>query len=317
MRAAGGIMLALGALLVAVRREHSWTEFELFLVFAAPAAVLFALAVADAEGAAHDRAESWRGVLLVPAVLLSLVALFQFLAWVGADTRHLLYDAAVLLVTALIAAVGARRVRAPYVMLLASFALLGAWMLVWIKIFPDPSGNTVRWLLLGGGAALLLASALADLAGAIGAGEIATAGALGVVAAGILGVFVSAFGAAFAGFATIASGNTSHEQVVGPREGVFPAVFGGHLSGSQTTGWDVYLLVVSLVLIVAGARTRRRGLGYVGVLGILLFFASTAAQLVRVSAGRSPSHSLAGWPLVLLILGLAGLAAPLLRRSEP
>jgi hypothetical protein len=317
MRAAGGVMLALGALLVAVRREHSWTEFELFLVFAAPAAALLALAVGDAESAAHDRAESWRGVLLVLAVLLSLVALFQFLAWVGADTRHLLYDAAVLAVTALIAAVGARRVRAPYVMLLASFALLGAWMLVWIKIFPDPSPNTVRWLLLGGGLALLLASALADLAGTTGSGEIATAGALGVVAAGILGVFVSAFGALFAGFATIASGHTGHEQIVGAHEGVFPAVFGGHLSGSQTTGWDVYLLVVSLALIVAGARTRRRGPGYVGALGIILFFASTAAQLVRVSGGHAPSHSLLGWPLVLLLLGLAGLAAPLLRRREP
>jgi hypothetical protein len=311
MRAAGGIMLALGALLAATRREHSWTSFELLLVFAVPAAALFRLAVSGARRAAHDQAESWRGVLLAVAVLLSLVALFQLLDWVGADTRHLLYDAAVLAVTAVIALVGARRVRAPFVMLLASFALLGAWMVVWIKIFPDPSANTVRWLLLGGGAALLLGSTLGDLAGATGAGELATGGALGLVVAGILGVFVSAFGDIGIAASSLVQGGTGEESEIGGH----PAL-GGHLSGSQTTGWDVYLLAISLVLIVAAARTRRRGPGYVGALGIGLFFASTAAQLVHVESGHARSHSLLGWPLVLLLVGAAGLAAPLLRRRE-
>lgn len=312
-------MLALGVLLVLTRREGRWGDFALFVVLAVPAAVLFALAVRGTP-AASDRSESWRAVLPVAAVLLALLALFQFLDWIGASTRHLLYDAAVLVVTGLIAAVGARRARAPYLMLLAALALLGAWMLVWIKIFPDPSGNTVRWLLLGGGVALLLASALVDLAGAIGASEIATVGALGAVGAGILGVFVSAFSALFLGFAapalvTSESVGPSGKHVVHTQESVPPAL-GGHISGSQTTGWDVYLLVVSLVLIVAAARSRRRGLGYVGVLGILLFLASTVAQLGRSSFGHAPSHSLLGWPLALVLLGVAGLAAPLLRRRE-
>ena len=260
------------------------------------------------------------GMLPVAAVLLTLLALFKFLDWVGASTHHLLYDAAVLVVTGVVAAVGARRARAPYLMLLAAFALLGAWMLLWIKVFPDPSGNTVRWLLLGGGVALLLVSALVDLAGEIGAGEIATAGALGVVAAGILGVFVSAFSALFLGIVAPASVTSvsvgpAGKHVVHTQETVPPA-FGGHLSGSQTTGWDVYLLVVSLGLIVVAARSRRRGLGYVGVLGIVLFLVSTAAQLGRTSSGHGPSHSLLVWPLVLVLLGVAGLAAPLLRRRE-
>jgi hypothetical protein len=302
------MLLGLGALLVLTRREGRWSDFELLLVLAAPAAALFALAVRGAGTNAGDRAESWRTVLLVTAVLLAPVALFQFLDWVGASTHHLLYDAAVLLLTALIAAVGARRAQAPYAMFLGGLALLGAWLLIWIKIFPDPSGNTVRWLLLGGGAALLIAAAVADLGGSAAAGELATVGALGAVAAGITGVFINAFGAAFLGLALVNSGSNAPENV--------PPAFGGRLSGSQTTGWDIYLLVVSVVLIVAAARTRRRGLGYVGGLGIVLFFISTATQLSRAAAGHPHSHSLLGWPLVLVVLGTAGLAAPLLRRRE-
>ena len=304
MRAAGGVLLALGALLVATRRENRWSDFELLLVLAVPAAVLFGLAVAGAGTAAGERAESWRAVLLVTAVLLTPIALFQFLQWIGASTRHLLYDAAVLTVTALVAMAGARRARAPYALFLAGLALLGTWMIVWIKIFPDPSANTVRWLLLAGGAALLLAAAAADLAGATGAGELATAGALGAVAAGILGVFITGFGNAFLGLVTV------NGQPAEPVEHV------SHISGAQTNGWNIYLLVVSLVLIVVAARSRSRGPGYVGALGILLFFASTAAQLTRIAFGHGASHSLLGWPLVLLVLGAAGLTAPLLRRGE-
>jgi len=308
MRAAGGLLIMLGVLLVFVRRSGGrWSDFELLLVLAVPAAALFGLAVGRAGTGAGERAESWRGVLLVAAVILSLLALLQFLTWAGASTHHLLYDAAVLVATALIAAAGARRTRAPYVMFLAGLALLGAWMLVWIKVFPDPSGNTVRWLLLGGGMALLLTSVAADLGGAIGAGELGTAGALGLVAAGILGVFVSVFSAAFLGLVFTSSGSNGDESPI-------PPVLGGHLAGAQTTGWDIYLLAVSVVLLVTAARTRRRGLGYVGALGVLLFLISAAVQLERLSSGHGPTHTLLGWPLVLLLLGVAGLAAPLLRR---
>jgi hypothetical protein len=302
MRAAGGVLLALGAVLVLARRENRWSDFELLLVLAVPAAALFALAVAGARTDAGEPAESWRAVLLVVSVLLAPLALFKFLNWIGASTSHLLFDAAVLLVTALIAAAGARRAQAPYTILLAGLALLGAWMLVWIKIFPDPSGNTVRWLLLGGGVALLLAAVVVDLAGAMGAGELATVGALGAVLAGLLGVFISVFTAAFAGLVSVGD---SSPGLLGHVSGV---------SGEQTTGWDIYLLVVAVALIVLAARSRIRGPGYVGALGLILFLLSTIAQLAHIGAGHAHSHGLLGWPVVLLVLGLAGLAAPLLRR---
>jgi hypothetical protein len=87
-----------------------------------------------------------------------------------------------------------------------------------------------------------------------------------------------------------------------------------HVSGAQTNAWDVYLLILTAGLIAVAARSRLRGLGYVGATGIALFLLSTAAQLVRTGSGHTPSHSLLGWPLVLLVLGVAGLVAPLLRR---
>ena len=86
-----------------------------------------------------------------------------------------------------------------------------------------------------------------------------------------------------------------------------------HLSGSQTLGWDVYLLILALALIWLGARTRTRGLGYVGGFGVAMFLVSVAAQLTRLESGRGPSSTLAGWPLVLVGLGLV---VPLLARRK-
>ncbi len=156
LRAVGGVMLALGAVVVISRRSgpHSWSDFELMLVVAVPATALFAVAVTGRGRWSPSVAEPWRAVLLVTSILLSPVALFLLLRWAGAGTRHLLYDAGVLAATAAIAIVGSRRAGSRYAMLLAGVALLGAWMLVWAKIIHDPSGDTVRWLLLAGGAVL-------------------------------------------------------------------------------------------------------------------------------------------------------------------
>jgi hypothetical protein len=246
-------------------------------------------------------------VLLVTAILLTPVALFLLLQWAGASTRHLLYDAAVLAATAAIAWLGSRRAGAPYALLLAGLALLGAWMLVWLKILDHPSGDTVRWLLLAGGAVLLVASGALALAGALGATEMAT------------GVLVSVFGATLAGFSSISgassSGGSGGVVTTAP---AMPQHLGvPHLSGEQTTGWDVYLLIVSLALVWVAARSRARGPGYVGAIGLLLFMISVGAQLTRVATGHATSHSLLGWPLVLVALGLLGLAAPLLGRRRP
>jgi hypothetical protein len=329
LRSVGGLLLAVGCVVVLSRRSgaHHWSKFELTLLIAAPTGLLYGLAIYGAPRAGAVLAEAWRSVLLVSAVLLAPVALFLFLDWAGASTNHLLYDAGVLIVTGALAIAGARRVRAGYAVLPGGLALLGAWILIWAKIIHDPSAETVRWLLLCGGALLLVgAAAIAYVASrAVGAVELAVAGAIGALSAGILGVFVSGFGtlAGLAGSSssessvTVESSGTSSSSGNG-RPTVTEHVIhrsapshlpGLHISGAQTLGWDIYLLVLSLGLVWFGARMKARGLGYVGAFGLLFFTASVGAQISHELSGHAPSSSLAGWPLVLVVLGVAGLAA--------
>jgi hypothetical protein len=94
-------------------------------------------------------------------------------------------------------------------------------------------------------------------------------------------------------------------------------VHAAHTNGLQHFGWDVYLLVVSVALIWAAARWSIRGLGYVGGIGLLTFIVSVAAQITRLEAGQAPTASVVGWPLALMLIGVAGLAAPALYRRQP
>jgi hypothetical protein len=339
LRSVGGLLLAVGCVVILSRRSgaHHWTKFELTALIAVPAVLLYGLAVAGAPRAGAGGPEAWRSILLVTAVLLAPVTLFLLLDWVGANTKHLLYDAGVLVLTAALATVGARRAQAPYVVLLAGLALLLAWMLVWVKIIHDPSAETVRWLLLAGGALLLMVSSVIGVLAsrALGAGELAIAGAVGAVAAGLVGIFVGGFEAvdAIVGgpltsvTSSESSGSASSVTVESTGTATNPGhgapvvtehvihrprethVFTSHFSGGQTLGWDIYLLVLSLGLLLAAARTKTRGLGYVGAIGLLFFIESVGTQLSRLLAGHGPSSSLAGWPLVLVVLGVAGLAA--------
>jgi hypothetical protein len=320
LRSAGGVLLALACILALARRSGTgWSDFELMLVVAVPAAFLYVLAVTGPPRAGSD--EPWRSVILIVSLLLVPVALLLFLRWAGGSTKHLLYDATILLVSSGLAILGGRRSRTPYAFLLAGLALLGAWMLVWAKIIDQPSAGTVRWLLLAGGLLLALGAGMLSLAGrGTGAQEMGIAGALGMLAAGATGIFVSGFGAIAgpllaSGSSRVvtrtvqASGSTAGPPVRTVVSEQVPAhTYVAHLSGTQSLGWDIFLLALGLLLILAGSRTRSRGLGYVGLLALLFFLGSVGSQIARLFAGHAPSHSLAGWPLVLLGVAIVLLA---------
>jgi hypothetical protein len=59
-----------------------------------------------------------------------------------------------------------------------------------------------------------------------------------------------------------------------------------------------------------------RGLAYVGGIGLPAFIVSVGAQITRLESGRSGTADIVGWPLALLVVGVAGLAAPALYRRE-
>jgi hypothetical protein len=325
LRGAGGVLLAVGAVVLLARKSgHGWSSFALFLVVYIPAVVLYLLALSARAGPQSDEARPSQAILLVAAILLWPLALFGFLNWVGADTRHVLYDAGVFLLTGLLAAYASRRARVPYAALLAALALLVAWLFLSAKILSHPSAGTYRWLLLAGAVVLLAGAARLARASAVGAGEVATAGGLAAVAAGVLGVIVGAFVGVFQSITTLTAGSgatsaphrlTEVHPLVGGSRPVEPIHI--HTSGLQDFGWDLYLLAVSVALIWIGSRARVRGMGYAGGVGLVAFLVSVGAQITRLESGQSPTHSIVGWPLALLILGVVGLAAPVLYRRQP
>jgi hypothetical protein len=324
LRSGGALLLVGGAVVLLIRKSghHEWSAFARLLLALLPAVVLYAIALGGRDPAADDPPEAWRSVLVVVAILLGPLALYELLAWVGASTRHLLYNAGVFALTGLLAAHAARRARVPYAALLAALALLVAWLLVWAKILDHPSANAYRWLLVAGAAVLFVAAAGLARRRATGAGEVATAGGVAAVAAGVLGVIVGAVVGLLRQIGSLITGSGSAASVSrlgSPRQLVKPRSFESltaHTSGLQHFGWDLYLLLASLALVVIGSRARVRGLGYVGAIGLVAFIISVGAQITRLEFGRAATGTAAGWPIVLVIVGACCLAAPALSRRE-
>lgn len=334
LRTVGGVLLATGALVLLMRKSgpDGWSDFARLLVVLIPAVVLFIVALSPRS---LEQARPWQSALIVAAVLLTPVVLYEFLNWIGASTRHSLYNAAVFAVTSILAGYAAARARASYAALLAALAFLATWLFVWDKLLGHPSANTFRWLLVGVAVLLLLAGVRMLRTAALGAGEIATVGGLAGVAAGVLGVVVGGVVGAFRGISnglvSASSGATSSSDHLGVHEhrvssSHVQAIEGGtttasrslpvHTSGLQHAGWDIYLLVVSLALLWLAARTRARGIGYVGALGVGAFIISVGVQITRLQSGRLPTHDVLAWPLILVALGAVALAASLLRSRE-
>jgi hypothetical protein len=107
------LLLGAGAVVLLLRKSghHGWSDFERLLVVLVPAVVLYLLAVGAAGRQRGESTLSSQSVLLVTAILLTPLALYELLAWAGANTQHL---PASLPVVSLLAGYGAWRVRAPY-----------------------------------------------------------------------------------------------------------------------------------------------------------------------------------------------------------
>jgi hypothetical protein len=88
---------------------------------------------------------------------------------------------------------------------------------------------------------------------------------------------------------------------------VAPARLAG--GGHAGTGWELVLLVVGLALVAYSGVDREPGPGYLGFVVLVLF--------VALAGPRSISGaSLIGWPILLLLLGGAGVAAGLRPRRD-
>jgi hypothetical protein len=301
LRSIGGLLFASGALVLFIRKTSHWGDFALLLVLAIPAVLLYALGSrgpdsgADEDG--EDIASPWQSVLLVYAIFLTPLALFQFLQWIGGTTGDSLNQAWIFALTGGLAVLVSRRVGVWYGGFLAALSFLIAWLSLWDKILDHPSATTTRWLLIIFALLALAGAAYIGRTNVRRASEVVTIAGLAAVVAGIFGLAGT--------LATVAATRLS---------------FGGapqiSLSARQHTEWDIYLLVVSLLLIWYASRRGVRGPAYVGGLGLIAFIFSAGAQIVRLLDGESVG-SVWAWPIILLVLGAVLLAAGFLRSSGP
>jgi hypothetical protein len=86
---------------------------------------------------------------------------------------------------------------------------------------------------------------------------------------------------------------------------------GGQFDSPQDGIWDVLTLVTGIVLVLVGIGTGLRGQVYVGAFMLGTFVLSVGLDIDDVS----PEGKILGWPLLLVILGLALFVFGLLPRG--
>jgi hypothetical protein len=284
LRLLGGVLLGSGAVVLAIRKG-SWSPWVLLLVYGIPCVLLYVLAL---RGRTESRGlGGWRSAFVTFASLLLPITLLQLTDALGADTNARLVIALIFAVSAAVAAAVALRVGAWWQMLVAGLYAIVAWLAFWAKVLDDPSPDTIRVLLLIAAALLLGAGLVLGRRELPGSSDLITVAGIAAILAGAISL------------AGLSSGLGSVADTVSSE------------TPAPSQGWNVYMLLVSLVLIGYGAKSRTRGPGYVGAVGLLVFIGLVGPNIVTRLEGGDLSEitSVVGWPLVLLIGGIAALVA--------
>jgi hypothetical protein len=241
---------------------------------------------------ARRAAPAWQAVLLVLAIVLVPFVLFQFIELVGGNSGDSLNVAWVFLATAAAAFYAAFAAGVTYAALLGALALIVIWLSLWDKVLDGFSLTTARWLLLVLAAGFVVAAVALERRELRHGVDFVTAAGIAAVAAGLLGLI--GLGVEFIG-QSIAGAFGSPSSIEG---------------GTQHQEWDILLLLLGLALTWYGSRRAARGPTYVGAIALVAFTVSVGAELVKAfSGGGQPEGALLGWPLLLVLLGAAGLAA--------
>lgn len=275
--ALGALALTLSLGLVRQRFGGDWDAGVFFVLFALGAAALLFV------GLGALPATGWVAVPVLAGMLLVLGALTALADALGGNggPGSTFWTTAVFcgLTVALW-----RRTQIDVLVLVAALAAITAVIafLFWVG---DPGLGTIRGLLL-------------FLAVVFGAGGVVlhrTRQRVGVLLIDAGGVALLALGftlaaTLFNSFVSPLSARPTASSVGGP------------------AGWELVLLLGGSALIVFAALAREPGPGFlgVGVLGLFL-----------LEAGLEDNASLLWWPVVLAVVGIAGLAAGLLRPGPP
>lgn len=285
LRLAGGLLFAAGAAVLAFRKTDDWSDWAIFFVLLVATAVLYGTALAGAR--ALPALQGWESAYYTFAIVLLPLTLGVLVNAIDDSADGRLNAFWIFAVSAAVAAVTALRRGAWWQMLIAGIYATVAWIALWSKLLDSPSADTIRWLLIAFAVILLVAAAGLARDGRPHAADLITAAGIAAVLAGAIGV------------AGLTGGGSGISGLVSDS------------TPKPTQGWNVYLLVVSLALIAYGARSVTRGPGYVGGLGFTVFILLVGTNVVARLEGDEPG-AVTGWPLVLLIVGAAVLAASFL-----
>ena len=287
--AAGAVPLALGVLLIDVRLDATWGT-GVFLVLDALACALV-LGMGLLAPREEERPRAYQQVLLLSGLLLGFAALVRLAQVLGADAplTHAGSRTWIFLVVTAGAAWVARSRRSAICALIAAVAGIVAVVSFVQWAFAPHGPGTLRWMLLAAAIALVLA--------ALARRERARRESVYLIDAA--GIAILALGATFFGAAIAAY--TPIPQAALAFLGIPSAVPGG--------GWRLVLLAAGLGLVAYAGVDREPGPAWIGTLVLLLF-------VLLVGIPAESGASLWFWPLVLLLLGGAAIAAGLRPRRE-
>jgi hypothetical protein len=282
LRLFGGLLFAAGALVLAERKGSDWSDWAIFFTLLVATSVLYAAAAMAARELAPLQA--WESAFYTFAIILLPLTLASFVNAIDNSPDGRINAFWILGVSAAVAVYVALRRGAWWQMLIAGIYAIGAWVALWSKILDNPSADTIRWLLIAFAAILLVAAAALARERRPQAADLVTAAGISAVVAGAIGL------AGLSGAAGGVSGLVSDS------------------TPKPTQGWNVFLLLVSLALIAYAARSVTRGPGYVGAIGFAVFITLVGTNVVARLKGDD-ADAVVGWPLVLLLVGAALLAA--------
>ncbi|HEX8085942.1 MAG TPA: hypothetical protein VF529_16740 [Solirubrobacteraceae bacterium] len=270
----------------------AWSELAVLLVLLVPFLVLYGAGMSSRR----EVAEPWRATFLVFATILVPFVGFQLLDVLGGSADDSIHS---VWIFGLMAAAGAAAALWGGALQAGGFGALGllvAWVAFWDEVLGDPSGGTVRWLLVVVAAIFVATAVVFDRLGARQGAGLITAAGLATGYAGVLGELGPL-------------GALGPLPVPGPTARTIEAAEPGAF-------WDAFLLLTSMALVAFSARTGRRGPGLVGAAGLAAFVAIVGAQLGDALGGGAEGD-LAGWPLVLLAGGAAALVVSFAPATRP
>jgi hypothetical protein len=299
LRLTGAVFFASGALALFLRKssQDQWAAFPKLLVLAIPCVLLYGLGTGDIRIGRPDdepavaRVSPWRAASLVLGLILLPLTLAQLVDTFGGNpdaSGHTFWTFAVTAGAGWYAAF-ARGLR--WGALFGGLAVIISWIALCDALF-DPSATAFRWLFLIVGVALAAAAWRLDREGDFAGTELVTAAGIAGLTAGIIGLF-ALFGEAVSGAVATAFGGE-------------PDVSGAQ----QRQEWDVFLLVLAMLLIWYGLRAAWRGPVYIGAITLFAFIFSVGTEITSLF-DDGPSGDLVGWPLLLLLLGAGALLAGL------